>query len=102
MSRLVLAPRLLLTTGELSGSALKRADFSADLSYLSNRFADAAGLIVIPDQTTVGLAGAASWLSDVLVTRVRLANLLDTQRFDVVGYPLPGRSIYGSLEVHTP
>lgn len=102
MSRLVLAPRLLLSTGELRGRALKRADLSADLSYLSNRFADAAGLIVIPDQTTLGLTGAASWLSGVFVTRVRLANVLDAQRFDVVGYPLPGRSIYGSVEVHAP
>jgi iron complex outermembrane receptor protein len=102
MSRLVLAPRLLLSTGGLRGRALKRADLSADMTYLSNRFADAAGLIVIPDQTTLGLTAAATWLSGVLVTRVRLANVLDAPRFDVVGYPLPGRSVYGSLEVHTP
>jgi vitamin B12 transporter len=102
MSRLVLAPRLLLTTGELLGRALKRADLSVDLTYLSNRFADAAGLIVIPEQATLGITGAASWLSGVAVTRLRLANVLDAQRFDVVGYPLPGRSVYASLEVHAP
>ena len=102
MSRLVLAPRALLTTGELSGKTLKRADLSADLTYLSNRFADAAGLIVIPEQTTLGVTGAASWLAGVLVTRVRLANALGAQRFDIVGYPLPGRSVYASLEVHAP
>ena len=101
MSRLVLAPRLLLTTGELAGHALNQAELAADLTYLSNRFADAAGLIVIPDQTTLGVTGAASWFSGSIVSRVRLANLLDTQRFDVVGYPLPGRSVYVSLEVHT-
>ena len=102
VSRLVVAPRVLLTTGELSGRGLARADLGADLSYLSNRFADAAGLIVIPDQTTLGVTGAATWLGGVLVTRLRLANATDTQRFDVVGYPLPGRSFYASLEVHTP
>lgn len=102
MSRLVLAPRLLLTTGELGSLALKRADLSADVTYLSNRFADAAGLIVIPEQTTLGVAGAASWASGVVVTRVRLANVLDAQRFDIVGYPLPGRSVYASVEVHAP
>lgn len=102
MSRLVLAPRLLLTTGQLQGRVLKHGDLSADLTYLSNRFADAAGLVVIPEQTTLGLTGAASWLSGVLVTRVRLANVLGAQRFDIVGYPLPGRSVYGSLEVHAP
>lgn len=102
MSRLVVAPRLLVTTGELAGRALVRADLVADLTYLSNRFADAAGLIVIPDQATLGVTGAASWLSGRVVTRVRLANVLDAQRFDIVGYPLPGRSVYASLELHAP
>lgn len=102
MSRLVLSPRALLTTGELQGKTLQRADLSADLSYLSNRFADAAGLIVIPEQTTLGVTGAAVWLSGVLVTRLRVANATDAQRFDIVGYPLPGRSFYASLEVHPP
>jgi vitamin B12 transporter len=103
MSRLVLAPRLLLTTGELGArSALKQADLSADLTYLSNRFADAGGLIVIPEQTTLGVTGAASWLRGVVVTRLRVANVLDAPRFDIVGYPLPGRSVYASLEVHAP
>jgi vitamin B12 transporter len=101
-SRLVLAPRLLLTTGDLETRALARADLQVDLSYLSSRFADSAGLIVIPDQATLGVTAALSWLSGVLVTRARLANALNTQRFDIVGYPLPGRSIYVSAEVHTP
>jgi iron complex outermembrane receptor protein len=102
MSRMVLAPRVLLTTGDLPERTLNRADLSAELTYLSNRFADAGGLIVIPEQTTLGVTGAASWLGGVVVTRVRLANVLDAQRFDIVGYPLPGRSVYGSLEVHAP
>jgi vitamin B12 transporter len=102
MSRLVVAPRLLLTTGELGGRGLMRADLGADLTYLSNRFADAAGLIVIPDQATLGVTGAATWLEGKIVTRLRVANATDTQRFDIVGYPLPGRSLYVSAEVHAP
>jgi iron complex outermembrane receptor protein len=102
MSRLVVTPRLLVTTGELTDRTLNSADFSADLTYLSNRFADAAGLIVIPDQTTLGVTGAGSWLSGRIVTRLRVANAFDAQRFDIVGYPLPGRSVYASLEVHAP
>jgi vitamin B12 transporter len=102
MSRLVVTPRLLVTTGELTGRTLSSADLSADLTYLSNRFADAAGLIVIPDQTTLGVTGAGSWLSGRIVTRLRVANAFDAQRFDIVGYPLPGRSVYASLEVHAP
>jgi iron complex outermembrane receptor protein len=102
MSRLVLAPRLLLTTGQLEGQVLARGDLSADLTYLSNRFADAAGLIAIPEQATLGATAAATWLSGALVTRLRLANVTNAQRFDIVGYPLPGRSVYGSVEVRTP
>ncbi|HYP88408.1 MAG TPA: TonB-dependent receptor [Polyangiaceae bacterium] len=102
MSRLVLAPRLSLTTGELAGKILKRADLSADFVYSSNRFADAAGLIVVPEQSVLGLTAAAAWLSGVLLTKLRLANVLDAPRFDVVGYPLPGRSVYASLEVRSP
>jgi iron complex outermembrane receptor protein len=99
-SRLVLAPRAQLTTGELAGKLLKRADLSIDLTYLSNRFADAAGLIVIPEQATLGVGATASWLGGVFSTRARVANALGGERFDIVGYPLPGRSLYLSAEVH--
>ena len=44
-------------------------------------------------------SASASWLSGVLISRARLANVLDSDRFDIVGYPLPGRSAYVSLEV---
>jgi len=101
MSRLVLAPRLRVMTGERSG-ILSRAELGADLVYTSNRFADAAGLIVVPEQTVLGMSAAASWWSGALVTRLRLANLLDAPRFDIVGYPLPGRSVYASLEIRSP
>jgi iron complex outermembrane receptor protein len=101
-SRLVVAPRLLVTTGELAGRQLSGAELGLTANYLSNRFADAAGLIVIPEQLTLDVSGAALWWSGMLVTRARLANLLGTERFDVVGYPLPGRSLYISAEVHTP
>ncbi|HYQ14717.1 MAG TPA: TonB-dependent receptor, partial [Polyangiaceae bacterium] len=102
MSRLVLAPRLSVTTGELVGKRLKRADLAADFVYSSNRFADAAGLIVVPEQSVLGVTAAAAWLSGVLITKLRFSNVLDAPRFDIVGYPLPGRSVYASLEVHSP
>jgi iron complex outermembrane receptor protein len=101
-SRLVVAPRLLVTTGELAGRQLSRAELGLNATYLSNRFADAAGLIVIPDQLTLDVSGTASWWSGLLVTRARFANLLGTERFDVVGYPLPGRSLYVSAELRAP
>lgn len=99
MSRLVVAPRLALTTGELAGRELKSAELGVDVSYQSSRYADAAGLIVIPEQATTNLTASASWLSGSFITRARLVNLFDAERFDIVGYPLPGRSVYVSAEV---
>lgn len=102
VSRLALAPRLVLTTGERAGRVLSRADLGVDFLYLSNRFADSAGLVLIPEQTTWGAQVAAGWWGGLLVTRARLANALNAPRFDVVGYPLPKRSMYLSAEVRTP
>jgi hypothetical protein len=34
-----------------------------------------------------------------VTTRVRVANLLDNRDFDVVGLPLPGRSVHATMEV---
>jgi iron complex outermembrane receptor protein len=99
MSRLVVAPRLTVTTGELTGRELKSAELGVDVNYQSSRYADAAGLIVIPEQATTNLSASASWLAGSFITRARLVNLFDAERFDIVGYPLPGRSVYVSAEV---
>jgi iron complex outermembrane receptor protein len=48
------------------------------------------------------VTAALSWFAGALISRARLANALDTERFDIVGYPLPGRSLYLSAEVHAP
>jgi iron complex outermembrane receptor protein len=100
-SRLVVAPYALISTGERPGT-LQRADLGVDVVYLSSRFADAAGLIVIPEQTTLGVTASAGFWGGILISKLRFANVLDRPRFDIVGYPLPGRSVYGSLELHTP
>jgi vitamin B12 transporter len=102
MSRLVLAPRLVLSSGELERPTLKRVDLELEAVYLSNRFADAAGLVVVPEQATVNVALMGSWLSGALLTRLRMTNATNAARFDIVGYPLPGRGVFGSLEVRLP
>ncbi len=99
-SRLVASPRVSVTTGRLARGSLQRAEAALDMIYLSNRFADAAGLIAIPEQATLGVSAGVHWLAGALVTRARLANALNAARFDVVGYPLPGRSLYVSAEAH--
>lgn len=79
-----------------------RAPFSWDLGirahYQSSRYADPAGLGVIPEQTNVDLETEASLPHKSLTLRASLRNLFDSPRFDVVGFPLPGRSFFLSLE----
>jgi hypothetical protein len=39
-----------------------------------------------------------SFLDKSISARMRLADILDAPTFDIVGYPLPGRSWHASLE----
>jgi len=50
----------------------------------------------------VNLSSSLAWFSERLVTRARLENVFGAERFDVVGYPLPGRSFFASLELKWP
>jgi vitamin B12 transporter len=65
--------------------------------YQTSRYADPAGLEVIPAQASVDLEASAT-VSKTLLSRFRAANLFDTRRFDVVGFPLPGRTLFLSME----
>jgi iron complex outermembrane receptor protein len=75
------------------------ASLSARYHYQASRFADPAGLAVIPAQSTLDLELLTAHLERRLEMRWRVANALDATRFDVVGFPLPGRSYFWSTEV---
>jgi iron complex outermembrane receptor protein len=66
--------------------------------YQSSRYADPAGLGVIPAQTTVDGEAVVRLVERRVTARGRIANLFDAERFDVVGFPLPGRSGFFSVE----
>ncbi|HMJ15152.1 MAG TPA: TonB-dependent receptor, partial [Polyangiaceae bacterium] len=66
--------------------------------YQSARYADPAGLARIPEQGSLDLELGAMALEEQLVARFRVRNLLATERFDVVGFPLPERTFYVSME----
>lgn len=102
MSRLVLAPSAGLRTPELWPGTLDRARLDVEWLHRSNRYADAAGLVVLPGDDTVDVTLAADWLDSRLVTRARVENVFAAQRFDVVGYPLPSRSAFFSAELSWP
>jgi iron complex outermembrane receptor protein len=84
---------------ELGLKALHSAALGARYAFQSSRFADPAGLAVIPAQRFFDLEAELTALGRAIVTRARISNLLDAQRFDVVGFPLPGRSFFLSTEV---
>jgi vitamin B12 transporter len=98
-SRFVAAAGLGVTTSAHVPGSLDRS--CARLLYLhqSSRYGDPAGLIVIPAQNTFDLELSQGFFAERATLRARAANLFDAARFDIVGYPLPGRSFFLSLEV---
>ncbi len=92
-----MAPRLTFEahTGERWADRIR-----ADLRWLyqSSRYADSAGLEVIPAQSSLDATLLAETRDGHWTARLRVADLLDTQRHDVVGFPLPRRAAYLSLE----
>jgi iron complex outermembrane receptor protein len=96
-------PRL-VTTPRVEASfkkplrGIERAKITALYYFEAARYADAAGLIVIPAQQSLDFEGELAVLADHLAARVRFSNVLDQPRADLIGYPLPGRAAYFTLE----
>ena len=97
-SRLVASPALRADWKRASREGVSGAGGAVRVLYQSSRYADPAGLGVIGDQTTVDLDAYLAWFDGRLTLRGRVADLFDAVRTDVIGYPLPGRSIYFGLE----
>ena len=97
--RLVSASRITLSFGEAMG--LAGADMGLTLIRQSSRYADPAALTVLPHQThldadvsiSVDVGGA------LMTTRARIANVTGAERFDLVGYPLPPRQVFLTVDV---
>jgi vitamin B12 transporter len=80
--------------------------FVATLIRTGARFGDRSGLVVIPAQTTLDLE--TRWrlpfgAQTGAVLRLRADNVTSARRVDVIGYPLPPRQFFLSLELrHEP
>jgi len=96
-SRLVVAPRVQYEH-RFDGHTLRAARAYALYTYQSSRYADGAGLVVVPAQGVLDLFAEAQLLGDTFTLRGRLSNVNNERRFDIVGYPLPGRAVFVSLE----
>jgi iron complex outermembrane receptor protein len=97
-SMLVLVPRLSAEVRDLGLGPIGRVRAEVRWVYQSSRYADAAGLEVIPEQSSLDAELLARSRDEHFTARLRATDLLDTPHFDVVGFPLPGRSLFASLE----
>lgn len=97
-SRLVVAPRLHAGWEIPDRAPLAGVGGELRAVYQSNRYADPAGLILIREQATVDLELETKWLEGHLTVRCRAADLFDARRTDIIGYPLPGRSVFLAME----
>jgi vitamin B12 transporter len=78
---------------------LERAGLDARLSYRGSRFADPAGLLVLPASTELDLGATVLFGRDSAVSvRAAVDDVFDARHFDFIGYPVPGRSQHLTLE----
>ncbi|AKV02211.1 outer membrane protein, TonB dependent [Labilithrix luteola] len=92
----------LLAEARMDGPAwlgVKTTTLSCVHVYESSRYADPEGLIVIPAQATLDAALTIAFVGDHTSFDFRIRNLLDAQRFDTVGFVLPGRAFFATMEV---
>jgi iron complex outermembrane receptor protein len=97
-SRLVVSSGLRATTGPTRFFWVEEVVLEARHLYQSSRYADFAGLVVVPEQHSLDLEATVGLLGGSADLQARLVNVLGTPRWDVVGFPLPGRSLFVSLE----
>jgi iron complex outermembrane receptor protein len=97
-SRLVVVPRLSAESQRVALGPVGRLRAELRWVYQASRYADAAGLGVIPAQSSLDAELLAETRGHAWAARLRASDLLDSPRFDVVGFPLPGRSLFLSLE----
>jgi iron complex outermembrane receptor protein len=97
-SRLILAPKIRFDWQRTRSFGLSGAGAQLSVLYQSNRFASEAGLGVIDEQISTDLDGYIHWFNGTFTVRGRVANVFNARRTDIVGYPLPGRSFYTTLE----
>jgi iron complex outermembrane receptor protein len=97
-ARLISATRLSISLGDLLGT--RAADAGVTVVHQASRYVDEAGLTVLPHQTTVDVDAAVAFGlgAGALTVRGRVTNLTERARYDYVGYPLPPRQGFMTVE----
>ncbi len=77
---------------------LERVAAGARVLHRASKYADSAGLLVVPRQTVLDLHASATWRGQALALRAAVRNALNVAELDAVGMPLSGRSFHLSVE----
>ncbi|HEY5375210.1 MAG TPA: TonB-dependent receptor [Polyangiaceae bacterium] len=96
-SQVALSPRVELRA-RFRRAIIDSAKANVSYFYESSRYADRAGLIVVPEQGSLDVGAELHLARAHLNVSARLANVLGQTRFDLIGYPLPGRAAYLAME----
>ncbi|MFO0756262.1 MAG: TonB-dependent receptor [Byssovorax sp.] len=99
-ARVVAVPSIEVFHGPVRALVLDRIGLGARVAYRSELRVDPTGSMPrIPSQATLDLWLRLLFSRGRLAADLRLENLTATRTADVLGLPLPGRSVHGSLEV---
>jgi iron complex outermembrane receptor protein len=77
--------------------SVELVSLDARYDYRASRFADPAGLIVLPATSELDLGTSLILKRDITV-RGAIDDVFDAHHYDFIGYPVPGRSYHLSLE----
>ena len=99
-SRLVVDTTLEVHTRRApSGLGLSRASVFVKGAHRGSRYQDLAGLVIIPHSTTFDSGFSLTLAELPLTLRTTVYNLFNASVFDIVGYPLPPRTVMFGAEL---
>lgn len=73
----------------------------ADVSHLGQNYQDAANVVMLGPRTLVGCGGSIFLTNRRVEFTVSVRDLFDVQPYEVVGFPLPGRTIAAGLTLRS-
>ncbi len=98
-ARLVAWNSLTLSTEPaLGGWRPRRLALSFIHLYRASRYADPAGQVVLPAQNTLDVELSSSHFADALTASLAFRNAFDARQLDLIGLPVPGRSVHAELQ----
>jgi len=81
--------------------AMERVTVFGDVTHVGSNFVDGSNLVVVGARTHFGAGIAVSLWRDAIEASVAVRDIADARGFDMLGFPLPGRSFAAELTWHT-